>query len=216
MSTKLRLIFGGTFNPLHRGHTACLEAVSDLLEAHSVHFVLSARPPHKDEVSASIRDRYVMLELGLADYAHFYADDTEIRRSSLSYTKDTVEAFKERFPNSQLCLVIGADSLSRLHTWHLIDEWVDEINWIVLARPGYTTEAAPELNARVVRSHDTLRSSKGGAIWIFEGSNFDISSTAIRQLIASADDSSLAKIKLNDYLAPQVRDYIQTNTLYSL
>lgn len=214
---KLRLIFGGTFNPLHKGHTGAMEALDDVLKFHSVHFVLSAWPPHKNEVSASVRDRYTMLELALSDYEHFYADDTEIIRPTISYTIDTVRSFKRRFINSNLSIVIGADSLLKLHTWYRIEQWIDDINWIVLSRPGYDVGIANPLHDRVVATYEELKASKGGAIWVFEGSDFQISSTELRRCLQAVPHINQEQQALLDsYLAPQVQEYIHTHSLYRL
>ncbi len=215
--STLRLIFGGTFNPLHKGHTGAIEALERILPMQSAHFVLSARPPHKSELSASIRDRYTMLELALSDYDNYFADDTEIMRPTISYTVDTVVAFKQRFPNSNLAMVIGADSLLRLPLWYRIEQWIDDINWIVLARPGYDTAQAEQLKDRFVESAAALMAAPGGAIWLFEETQFDISSTNLRRCLQALghlqpDQQAL----LDTYLAPQVQEYIHTHSLYRL
>lgn len=215
--SSVRLIFGGTFNPLHKGHTGAIEALEQVLPMESAHFVLSARPPHKSELSASIRDRYTMLELALSDYDHYFADDTEIMRPTISYTLDTLRAFKQRFPNSNLAMVIGADSLLRLHLWYRIEQWIDDINWIVLARPGYDAAQAVQLKDRLVDSAEALIAAQGGAIWLFNETHFDISSTDLRRCL-----QALGHLKpeqqavLDTFLAPQVQEYIHTHSLYRL
>lgn len=214
---SIRAIFGGTFNPIHRGHTSALELLDADLGFSSVHFVLSARPPHKGDVTASVQDRFNMLELALADYPHFFADETEILRPALSYTVDTVEAFKERFPNSRLVLVIGADSLLRLHTWYQINDWIDELDWVVLGRPNYNLNQLLHFKDRLVMSLEEFKRSAGGAIWVYSNTHFDISSTQLRHALNAVADNNLTSDPfLSSNIAPQVLDYIATKSLYRL
>ncbi|MEO0367461.1 MAG: nicotinate (nicotinamide) nucleotide adenylyltransferase [Pseudomonadota bacterium] len=223
--SKLRAIFGGTFNPVHNGHIGAIKQLDGLLGFHSVHFVLSARPPHKDEVTATIEQRFSMLELALLDYPHYYPDDAEIRRKEKSYTVDTVETFKRRYPNSRLVIVIGLDSLQRLSTWHLIDDWIDQINWVVLDRPGYELTESFAYQSRLTDDLEELKSAEGGKIWQFQESKFNISSTELRQKLASDynidrttvtanTDSTVVSSAVVDNLNPQVLEFIHFNDLY--
>ena len=213
----VRAIFGGTFNPVHKGHTGAIEILDAEIGFKSVHFVLSARPPHKGDVTASVDQRFTMLELALADYTHFYADDTEMLRPTVSYTMDTVTTFKARFPRSKLVIVIGSDSLLRLHTWYQIDDWIDKIDWVVLARPGYDTQQLAHFQNRLVHTASEFRASEGGSIWIYPGSNFDVSSTELRRCLRASPKLTDAQHEyLDTHMAPQVRQYIQSKSLYTL
>ena len=130
-------IFGGTFDPVHQGHLRAIDLLTEELDFQRVHWVLSARPPHKDQVTASIEHRFSMLKCALADNSAYVADDTEIARSEKSYTIDTVETFEARYPDSNLVIIIGADSLLNLVSWRRYSELIDKVNWVVMQRPGY-------------------------------------------------------------------------------
>ena len=73
-------IFGGTFDPIHLGHRKAVDQLREELSLDRVHWVLSARPPHKNQVTADVSHRYNMLQIALQDDPTYIADDTEILR----------------------------------------------------------------------------------------------------------------------------------------
>ena len=79
-------IFGGTFDPVHLGHLSAVTLLCEQISFDLVHFVLSARPPHKNRITTSMEHRFKMLKLALEEHSNFIADDTEIRRQAKSYT----------------------------------------------------------------------------------------------------------------------------------
>jgi len=170
-------IFGGTFDPVHQGHVHALDLLCQTLSFKRIHWILSARPPHKDQVSASIEQRFEMLQLALAGKKVYFPDDSEIVRQEKSYTVDTVELFREKYPKTNLVVIIGSDSLLNLPSWHRYKELIEQVNWVVMHRPGYSLDLSDELKSRFVDDVDQFKESSGGALWLFEHSNFAISST---------------------------------------
>ena len=208
-------IFGGTFDPVHQGHLRSIDLLTEKLDFQRVHWVLSARPPHKDQVTASIEHRFSMLKCALADNPVYVADDTEITRLEKSYTIDTVEAFEARYPDSNLVIIIGADSLLNLVSWHRYAELIDKVNWVVMQRPGYLLNVSDDLQQRFVETPEQFNASKGGALWLFEQSNFDVSSTQLRAELAkkSTSDNNLL---VKQFLASDVINYIHEHHLYKI
>jgi ribosome-associated protein len=174
--------------------------------------VLSARPPHKNQTSATIEHRFEMLKLALSSNAAFVADDTEIVRKQKSYTVDTVDAFKQRFPDSSIIVIIGGDSLLSLTQWHRYSELVNAVNWVVMNRPGYSLSLPHELSKRVVNSPQELPQKEGGKIWIFEQSEFETSSTELRTELATQKSDKLSK----EFLSEAVFTYIKSQQLYKI
>lgn len=208
-------IFGGTFDPVHLGHVGAIDLLNQTLGFESIHWVLSARPPHKNQVTATIEQRFEMLELAISNKPTYYADNTEIIRQEKSYTIDTVEVFRERYPNANLVVVIGSDSLLNLPSWHRYKELIEQVNWVVMHRPGYELALADELEARFVEDIEIFKKSSGGALWLYEHSEFEISSTQLRIELANKqtdEQSSLVK----QFLASDVLNYIQTRQLYKI
>lgn len=208
-------IFGGTFDPVHQGHVCALNLLCQSLNFKRVHWVLSARPPHKDRVSASIEQRFEMLQLALQDNQIYLADDTEVTRPEKSYTIDTVELFRQHYPSANLVVIIGSDSLLNLPSWHRYKELIEQVNWVVMHRPGYSLNLNDELRSRFVDDVEQFSASSGGALWLFEHSNFAISSTQLRAELAttsSNDTNSLVK----QFLASDVISYIRARHLYKI
>jgi len=213
-SKQLIGIFGGTFDPVHNGHIEALKEIDSQVQFSQVHWVLSARPPHKDQTSANIEQRFKMLEMALANYPGFIADDTEIARDEKSYTFDTVLEFKQRYPGKAICLIIGGDSLLRLHTWYRYQELVELAHIVVMARPGYDLEVPDFLASRQVMNLGDLAKQDSTGLVVYRQSNYDISSTEIRALLAS--ETEQAKIKLRDLLPKALIPYIQELQSYKI
>lgn len=204
-------VFGGTFDPIHAGHLGAVAQVCEQVAFDRVHWVLSARPPHKDQTSASIEHRFTMLKLALRGQAIYFADDTEIRRANKSYTFDTVATLKDQYPNSRITLIIGGDSLLSLPKWYRYAELVEQVNWIVMRRPGYSLDAPAALSGRIVESPQQLMAASGGKIWCMQQSDFAVSSTVLRKELVDAP-GALAK----EFISSDVLNYIREHQLYKI
>lgn len=211
---KLIGIFGGTFDPLHLGHLSAVNELCTLIKFEAVHWVLSARPPHKDQISASIEQRFMMLELGLGDFPEYIADDREIKRAETSYTLDTVLEFEQQYPDHSLCLIIGGDSLLRLTTWYRYQELIDRVHLLVMARPGYELIVPEFLQARKIDSLEMLDKQDDPSLVIYQHSNYDISSTHIRSILGSSAASDRKVLK--QLLPEPLIDYIQAEQSYKI
>jgi len=204
-------IFGGTFDPIHDGHLGAVDLICQELVFDQVYWVLSARPPHKNQTSASIEHRFSMMKLALVGKPFYIADDSEIRRQSKSYTIDTVTHFRSIYPQAALFIIVGADSLQTLPAWHRYDELIEAVNWIVMQRPGYSFEVPEQLSKRFVASANDFNGHVGGKIWCSEHSDFDVSSTQLRAELAR-QSSVLSK----QFLPSAVLNYIHEHQLYKL
>ncbi|MCX6121495.1 MAG: nicotinate-nucleotide adenylyltransferase [Ignavibacteriales bacterium] len=111
-------IFGGTFDPPHKGHLAIAKQAKKQLGLHCVYFVPAYIPPHKQQHSSTMaQHRLKMLKLAVSGKKEFKVSTIELRRRGISYTVDTLKTFKRRFPNAELILIIGADNLAQFNSW---------------------------------------------------------------------------------------------------
>lgn len=141
---RLRLgVLGGTFDPVHLGHTTSAREVAAAFALDRVLLVLSARPPHKNlEAAAPAEMRWLMLKLAVESAASLpasvplEASDIEIRRSGPSYTVDTLRELAARQPDAELFLILGIDAYEEIDTWHRPGEILELASIIVTSRPG--------------------------------------------------------------------------------
>lgn len=142
-------IFGGTFDPVHYGHLIVAEQAREQAELDQVWFVLSARPPHKaDRPITPFDARAEMLALGLAGQEDKFRIETiERDRPGLSYTADTLDALHQAHPTTDWFLLLGADSVKDLPTWHEPRRVVAQATVLVAARPGFPVWSAADLAA---------------------------------------------------------------------
>ncbi|MCJ8500934.1 nicotinate-nucleotide adenylyltransferase [Desulfatitalea alkaliphila] len=215
-------LFGGTFNPIHRGH---LQAAGDVLrraDLERIYFVPSAQPPHKSNGKlAPADDRLAMVRMALADHPRMRVCEAELRRTGPSYSIDTIRAFKAALPEGgRLYFVVGIDAFLEIDTWKACDHLFEETAFIVMSRPG-TGDWTPALCRQIegyVQSHiatDYALADDGKrlvhpakqSITLVSVTPVDISSSRIRTMIRQGK-------AIDQWVPPAVADHIQTRGLY--
>jgi nicotinate-nucleotide adenylyltransferase len=133
-----KLCFGGSFNPIHCGHLICAQYAAEQLDFSSVVLVPSATPPHKPNATdlAPALHRVRMCHLAVAGHDGFEVNDLETKRTGPSYTIQTARELK-RQGRDKVSWLIGADMVRNLPTWHEPDALMAEVEFVVLARPGW-------------------------------------------------------------------------------
>lgn len=193
-------LLGGTFDPPHLGHLWLAEAARQILKLDKVLFLPAGQPPHKsnDPVTA-VHHRQQMTALAIGDNDHFLLDMTDAERPSPHYTSTLLPLIKQSYPESELWLVIGSDSLRDLPFWHEPQKVITQCRLAVLPRPGAAVDWVwLSLNVPGVdRVLDTLN-----------GPTIDISSTAIRQWLAGGRHPRYL-------IPPAILTYIQEQKLYA-
>jgi len=214
-------LFGGTFNPIHKGHLAMAEAVLRQYGLDKVIIIPSAQPPHKSMELAPAQDRLRMVHLALNQIPGLQASDIEIQRTGYSYTIDTLHYFRARLkPGGQLFFILGADAFIEIYTWKAYRNLFEEAAFIVLPRPPHSL--FDRQRRRALREFVIQRISSDYA-WdedemsLYHPRNLpihlavidpvDISSTQIRQSIREGRP-------LTDKLTKEVWRYIMEKGLY--
>ncbi|KXU38235.1 hypothetical protein AXK11_00885 [Cephaloticoccus primus] len=130
-------LYGGSFDPVHLGHLIAAQSVYEHCGLERVIFIPAAQAPLKSgAVQASGEDRLAMLTAAIEGDPRFEVSDIELRRGGLSYTKDTVDALRGRYPGDALFWIIGADQLAQLPRWHEIEALAAQVEFIAVGRPG--------------------------------------------------------------------------------
>jgi len=149
-------ILGGTFNPVHIGHLILAEEARERLGLDKIIFVPTFLPPHKDNSDIAPADaRLAMVRLAIKGNSCFYASDIEIKRDGRSFTIDTLNEFKKKYGQDELCFIIGSDLLKYLDDWKDLDEIIKLVKFVVVTRPGYPLEKIPSyIKTMAIRAVD--------------------------------------------------------------
>ncbi len=204
MAEKKIALFGGTFDPVHLGHTAVAAAAAEHIGAEKVVFVPAKRSPLKTSFpKAGDSDRLAMIALAIAGSAKFQLNDYELKKTLPSYTLETVRHFRAEYGDKALIYwLMGADSISELSRWYGIVELIDECNLCVMFRAG--CEPPDFAGFRDIWGAARVEKLQRNVI---RTPLIDISSTEIRRRLAAGRD-------VTGMLAPQVADYIREHGLY--
>lgn len=221
-------LFGGTFDPVHRGHMALAKAAMERCKLHHVYFVPANVPPHKQKQPlTAFAHRFAMLALATAAEKAFVPSLLEApeeggagKKEKPNYTIDTVRRMKQSFKNSdKLFLLIGMDAFADIAKWHQCDALFRECEFIVAGRPGYSladvANSLPESlrpRAEVTKPFQKQAATgdlvlPGATIFLLEDLKQPASATAIRQ--AASSGKPMAR-----FLDPPVADYIKKTGLY--
>lgn len=209
----LRAIYGGTFDPIHYGHLTSVEALAQQVALKHVTIMPNNVPPHRPQPQASSEQRKTMVALAIADRPLFELDERELRRSTPSWTTETLEEVRrEQGPHQPLAFIIGHDSLLTLPQWHDYKKLPLLCHILVTRRPGYPLEIARLQDKAWIEQHLTqdiqqLHSHPAGYIYLADTPELDISATQIRQRL-------MLHQPCNDLLPPVVQEYIRHEGLY--
>jgi nicotinate-nucleotide adenylyltransferase len=205
-------VFGGTFNPVHYGHLRSALELVEKLKLEQLSLLPSALPPHRDAPNCSAERRAEMVHLAVSGESRLVCDAREMQRPGKSYTIDSlIELRGELGAQQSLCMVLGCDAVQDIAMWHRWQELLDWAHIVIITRPGWqlprTGQVAQWLKTHQLESSALLRQRPFGGIIVEELRPLAISSTEIRDLLASGRSAR--------YLLPQpVLDYIQTHKLY--
>jgi nicotinate-nucleotide adenylyltransferase len=138
MSVRRVGIFGGTFDPIHLGHTTVASEAAKSIGADKLIFVPAKRSPLKGFLPrASDCDRLEMIALAIADEEKFEVSDFELRKPAPSYSLETVKAFQSELGQEvSIYWLIGADTVDDLIYWHGITELIDACHLVTMFRAG--------------------------------------------------------------------------------
>ena len=210
-------LFGGTFDPIHRGHLRSAEEVREAYALDEVRFVPCGVPPHRSgRPGAAARHRLEMVRLAVADNPGLGVSDVEVTRRGASYSIDTVRHFAAALDaKDDLYLILGLDAFLLMGSWKDWRELLALTHVIVTSRPGSGDALPYEKIPIVVREafcYDPVRSgfrNEFGKELLFKRlTDVSVSASAIREL--------LGKGKSIRHLVPaEVQRYVKEQHLYN-
>ena len=132
-------IFGGTFNPIHRGHLAIAEEVRKAIGLDHVLLIPAGRPPHKTgQKIPPAKHRLEMVRLSVRGHPNLEVSDLEVRRRGKSYTIDTVKALERIYPKgTEFYLILGLDAFMEFPSWHHPEALKARCHLVIVSRPGF-------------------------------------------------------------------------------
>ena len=213
-------VYSGSFNPLHIGHLAIIRHLIEEADYDMIYLIVSPKNPLKDGISsASAADRYnaaiaaiirhfapksevaecvddmpppargcltggktgVVGTSATSDFPKVMVDDIELTMPEPHYTIRTLDALREREPQNRFTLTIGADNLADIRRWRDYRRILKEYGVAVFPRTGFNLE---EIKSDLLSEDGSYR------ITLLKAEMVDISSTTIRNAIASGQDMS--------------------------
>lgn len=210
-------IFGGTFDPIHRGHLIVAEAAARRFHLDEIYFVPSSRPPHKNRRAlAPFSHRYAMVALACAGKTRFVPSLAEAPGEAGSprffYSIDTVRRFRAKYPSDKIYFILGADSFLEIPIWRSYEALLDSCDFIIASRPGTRLDALKHVIPQHMISNDAphARNSialRKSTVHLLTTVASHVSSTDIRQRCRRS-------VSIHALVPPAVEDYIRRQALY--
>lgn len=192
-------IFGGSFNPIHLGHTALASYICEQGLVDEVWLMVSPQNPLKRDLKLLDEEqRLAMVSRAVADQPKLKACDFEFHLPRPSYTFHTLQALRNAYPDHEFFLIIGEDNWQHFDRWYRSEEIVSQTPIIVYPRGNDST----------LLSTATRAQNQVANIQFIQSPLLPYSSTEVRETIAEGKDAS-------GMLHPDVAAYIAKNSLYA-
>ena len=193
-------LLGGSFDPIHVGHLIIADTLAYRLDLDHVVFLPAANPPHKTgQPLSSPEARLEMIRLSIAGVSGFSASEADLRREGPSYTVDMLTEIRQKVSDrTQLCFLMGMDSLRDFPNWHRPGEIAALAELGVARRPGVDVSQI-DIEFQVPEAR--------GRIQIINVPLIDIASSNIRERVRT-------KRPFRFHVTPAVAEYIIGNRLY--
>ena len=204
MAQRIIALFGGSFDPIHLGHTGVAEAAARRIGAQKTIFIPAKCSPLKSlSPHAGDEDRLRMVTLATANNDSFAVSDRELKRPGPSFTLDTVRLLKKDLGGDTVIhWLLGADSVNDLVHWYRVGELIDECNITAMQRAGFPPPDFDRFESLWGPQRVTKLKQN-----VVQTPLIDISSTEVRRRLAAVEDVS-------GMLHPDVIAYIWEHNLY--
>jgi len=215
-------IFGGSFDPPHKGHQLIVEKAVERLEIDQLFVVPAYLNPFKSSSLADASTRLAWCHTLFDPIARVKVDDYEIKEGKSTVTSQSVKHFNQRYHVKYL--IIGSDNLSTLTKWHEF-EWLNEtVTWVIATRDDHhlDTDALNQwellpieapMSSTQIREEKDLQyideKIRGSVKHILEGQHHMTIDERIANIVNILDDKKAEEIEVfnlddADYIAKRV------------
>lgn len=202
-------IFGGAFDPVHKGHVSSIIELKDKLDFSELKIIPCNIPAQKEKTIASNSERLEMLKLAFDEFDNINIDSFELDKKGISYTVDTLEAITKKSKSGQhLTLIMGLDAFINLTSWKNYERILELSSILILRRPNYVLKKnyLAQFEHELTDDLEIFLNSKGKIIF-FTLTQLDISSTEIKKAIKNNKSC-------DDYLDKKVLEFINDKSIY--
>jgi nicotinate-nucleotide adenylyltransferase len=203
-------LFGGTFDPIHRGHLDVAGAARQVLPLDEVWLLPARVPPHRRAPMASADDRLAMARLAAKDAPGLAVSDLDMASDGPSYTDGTLDRLeKHGIDLETVFFITGADAFREIATWRNYPRLLDRCHFVVVSRRGSSATdlpaALPSLAGRMLNSPCPVPPEP--SIFLVDAPTAPVSSTEVRRRAAEGRP-------LDDLVPPRVAAYVVERGLY--
>ena len=203
-------IFGGTFDPVHYGHSLTIDELLNTIPFEKILVIPNSLPPHRENSQASFSHRYKMTSLAFRDIEKTVVDNRENLRTGPSHAIETVKQIIAEEGKTKVILIVGSDSFDGIHSWYKWRELISLVDFLILKRldmPLSKNKNVQDLISPTRFSEDLLLDRKAKSIFEIEMTPLRISSSLIRENIAKGKS-------IDNLINPLVKDYLKKHGLY--
>lgn len=196
-------IYGGTFDPPHKGHLMVAREVMRSGLVDEVWLMVSPCNPlknSKDITQGTLRLDMCRKAVERSGLSGVKVSDFEFSLPVPSYSIDTLRKLSETFPHNSFRLIVGEDNLDNFDLWRNPEEILSRFGLIVYPRPG---------------SNFSRKQLPDGCQMLSEVPEMMVSSTEIRKIIKNTNTICRENKELENLLNPEVLGFIRRHNLYS-
>ncbi len=185
-------IYGGTFAPVHLGHVTLAETAIHQLSLDRLIVVPAGLSPGKQKDDAlTDQDRLLTCRLAFASLPNTEVSDVEVCREGKSYTVDTLQLFREKYPKDTLICLFGSDAFLGLERWRAKEEIFSLAEIAVMPRDEKQRELTEQ---KAVEYRLT-----GASATVLEGPAYPVSSSLVREYLERGEQTDLIPEKVLSY-----------------
>ena len=208
--------YGGSFDPVHRGHLAIAHALLIQFGLDRFVFIPAFHAPHKKRSRpTSAYDRFAMLCILTQNDSRMSVSKMEIEMPERPFSVETLERLNTEWPNDEIFFVMGADSWMEITAWREWEKVLTMANHIVMTRPGTNielTHVSDKIRRLIIdlrNGNEQRHTTKDLHIYLTDTVQVDVSATDIRQKLRSGDASWRGDVPT------EVAKYIDKYQIYS-